>query len=314
MATYAIGDVQGCHRTLLELLDRISFHPGRDRLWLTGDLVNRGPRSLDVLRWAVDHDRDLVSVLGNHDLHLLGVAWGVVPPRKRDTLAEVLAAPDRERLLEWLRGRPFLYRDLGYALAHAGMLPGWTVEEAEALGGEGAAALRGPRARDLLTSVLRPSGPRGSGPRGSDLDFAPGNPDQDASPNGRPGAKSRSDPLGRDPLGRVARALVAMTRLRLCRSDGSPDDGFNGSPDSAPAGSLPWFAFPGRRSQASPIIFGHWAALGLMVTPTLLALDTGCVWGGSLTAVRLEDRATFQVPSRDGAVEPAPARSTRRMR
>jgi bis(5'-nucleosyl)-tetraphosphatase (symmetrical) len=277
MATYAIGDVQGCYRTLLELLDRISYHAGRDRLWLTGDLVNRGPRSLEVLRWAKDHDRDLVAVLGNHDLHLLGLAAGVVPPRRRDTIAEVLSAPDREPLLEWLRGRPLLHREMGYVLVHAGMLPAWTVEEAEALAGEGAAALRGPKARDLLASVLGSSAADGTS-------------------------------------GDVARAMMAMTRLRLCQPDGSPHEGFSGSPDSAPAGSLPWFAFPGRRTQATPIVFGHWAALGLLMTPTLLALDTGCVWGGSLTAVRLEDRATFQVDCLDAAADPAPARATRRGR
>jgi len=276
MATYAIGDVQGCHRTLLELLDRISFQPGRDRLWFTGDLVNRGPRSLEVLRWAKEHDRDLVAVLGNHDLHLLGVAAGVVPPRRRDTLAEVLGAADREPLLAWLRGRPFLYREAGYVMVHAGLLPAWTVAEAEALAREASAALRSPAAPDFLASVLRSSAPAG-------------------------------------PPGDVARAAMALTRLRLCQPDGIPHEGFSGSPDSAPDGSIPWFAFPGRRSAAWRIIFGHWAALGLMRTPTLLALDTGCVWGGSLTAVRLEDRATFQVSCLDETGDPVATRAAGRV-
>jgi len=272
MATYAIGDVQGCHRTLLELLDRISFHPGRDRLWFTGDLVNRGPRSLAVLRWAKDHDGDLVVVLGNHDLHLLGVAAGVARPRRRDTLAEILGATDREPLLAWLRGRPFLHREAGHVLVHAGLLPAWTVAAAEALAGQASAALRGPTARDFLAEVLQSPAPAG-------------------------------------PAGDVARAVLALTRLRLCQSDGTLHEGFSGPPGEAPAGLLPWFAFPERRSAAWRVIFGHWAALGLVRTPTLLALDTGCVWGGSLTAVRLEDQATFQVPCRDAAADPPATRA-----
>ena len=228
-----------------------------------------------MLRWAKDHDGDLVAVLGNHDLHLLGVAAGVAPSRRRDTLAEVLAAPDREPLLDWLRGRPLLYREAGRVLVHAGLLPAWTVEDAQAIADEAAAALRAPRARDFLASVLQ------------------------------------SAPAG--PSGDVPRAVIAMTRLRLCQPDGAPLEGFSGSPDSAPAGSLPWFAFPGRRSQGVPIVFGHWAALGLMLTPTLLGIDTACVWGGSLTAVRLEDRAIFQVPCRDEAADPVAPRAAGRV-
>jgi bis(5'-nucleosyl)-tetraphosphatase (symmetrical) len=268
LATYAVGDIQGCHRTLGRLLERLRFDPAGDRLWLVGDLVNRGPGSLDVLRWAKGLGTAATIVLGNHDLHLLARAAGVGIPRKRDTLDDVLAAPDVADLVDWLRRRPLLHREDPFVLVHAGLLPGWTVAEAERLAREGEAVLRGPGGEELLSALEE----------------------------GRMGAAPAP-----------AAAVSALTSLRLCDATGRPDDGFTGPPVAAPAGRVPWFAVPRRRSSGSTVVFGHWAALGLLNLPDLVALDTGCVWGGSLTAVRLDDRRVFQEP----CAEPPVARKGR---
>lgn len=268
MATYAIGDVHGCFLTLRRLLQRISYDPGRDRLWLVGDLVNRGPRSLEVLRWAVEQGERLTVVLGNHDLHLLARAAGLARARRRDTLEEVLAAPDRDDLLAWLRGRPLLHREDGFLLVHAGLLPAWTVADAERLAREVEAALRANRAGRLLAS-LRVEPPR---PWRASL---------------AAGARRRL-------------ALAVFTRLRTLRPGGRLCDDFSGPPDEAPDGCLPWFDFPDRQTAGETVIFGHWAALGLLRRDGLaglVGLDTGCVWGRELTALRLEDGKLFQEPS-----------------
>lgn len=245
MATYAIGDIQGCHATLLSLLQKIRFDPRGDRLWLCGDLVNRGPSSLEVLRWARGLGDRVVAVLGNHDLHLLARWRGVVGAKPRDTLDEVLAAPDRDVLCEWLRERPLLYREGDLVLVHAGLLPSWTVEDAERLARGAEAELRG----DGIVSLLS------RGPR--------------------------------DPV------VGPLTRIRTVRADGSLCD-HAGPPAEAPPGCVPWFDVPSRRSRDATIIFGHWSALGLYVAPGLYGLDTGCVWGRTLTALRLDDRVIFQ--------------------
>ncbi len=251
MATWAIGDVQGCFGTLERLLSRIRFDPASDRLWLVGDLVNRGPRSLEVLRWARGLGGVLTAVLGNHDLHLLARGLGSAPPRKDDTLEEVLSAPDSGELLAWLRERPFVYRESGYLLVHAGLLPAWTPEDAEALGAEAEKGLRSSSAGVFLRAVFRrPSG---------------------ALPP------------------EAARAARVFTSLRAVTADGQPLEGFSGAPRAVPAGSRPWYDIPSRRSSTETVVFGHWAALGFLRAPGLYGLDTGCVWGGSLTAVRLED-------------------------
>jgi bis(5'-nucleosyl)-tetraphosphatase (symmetrical) len=264
MATYAIGDVQGCFTELLALLGAIRFDRGRDRLWFVGDLVNRGPASLQTLRFVRDLGDRSVCVLGNHDLHLLALAHGFVKKRADDTLDGVLEAPDRAELLEWLRKLPMIHVEEGRVLVHAGLLPQWSAEEAIALAGEVEAELRGPRYREFLAQLYG------------------GYPDR-WSENLR----------GAD---RLRMIVNAMTRLRFCTPEGVMEFGTKGELTDAPAGYLPWFDAPGRKSAGATLICGHWSALGLRITPNLLALDSGCVWGGRLTAVCLDDRRVFQVP------------------
>jgi bis(5'-nucleosyl)-tetraphosphatase (symmetrical) len=268
MATWAIGDIQGCHTTLRRLLERLRFDGGDDRLWLVGDLVNRGPGSLAVLRWARALGDRATVVLGNHDLHLLARGLGAAAAKPTDTLDEVLAAPDRDELLGWLRERPLLHREGELVLAHAGLLPEWTVEEAETQARDVERALRGPAATELLARPRR---------------HAP-----------------RRWLSGLDELPRRQLALLALTRLRTLTLHGEPEFEFTGPPDGAPAGHIPWFRMPGRRSAEATIVFGHWAALGLQLEPRHLALDSACVWGGALTAVRLDDRTVVQEPAAAG--------------
>lgn len=268
MATYAIGDVQGCWLTLRALLERLPLVEGRDRLWITGDLVNRGPRSLEVLRWAVERP-DLVAVIGNHDLHLLSRAAGVRREKPRDTLDEVLAAPDRDRLLDWLAARPLLHREGPWVMVHAGLLPAWDLARAERLARELEALLRGPDRTGLLAGYAGGAGP-------------------EAWSEALPAAEQRLV------------ALRAFTLLRTVREDGAMEPEFDGPPREAPPGLVPWFDAPGRAwSGQCRVVFGHWAALGLHRGDEALGLDSGCVWGGQLTALRLDDGATWQEPLRD---------------
>jgi bis(5'-nucleosyl)-tetraphosphatase (symmetrical) len=269
MATYAIGDVQGSFEELGALLGAAGFDGDKDRLWFVGDLVNRGPASLATLRFVRDLGARALTVLGNHDLHLLALAHGVVKEREDDTLAEVLAAPDRDELLDWLRHRPMIHVEADHILVHAGLLPQWDVAAAKALAREVESELRGPRHREFLAQLY------GSRP------------------------DRWSDSLrGIDRL----RVIVnAMTRLRFCTPDGVMEFHTKGEATEAPAGHLPWFDVPGRRSADRTVICGHWSALGLRIAPNLLALDSGCVWGGKLTAIRLEDRRLYQVPCRADA-------------
>ncbi len=270
MVTYAIGDVHGCRATLEALLAGLPFRPDRDRLWMVGDLVNRGPDSLGVLRWARRISEKLgerfVAVLGNHDLHLLGLAAGVVPAKRRDTLEPVLRAPDRDELLDWLAARPLLHRSGDTLVVHGGLPPSWDLDEAEELAREAEAALGSPARRRLLASFETP-------------------PDEWCE--------------GLAPLARRAFVLAALTLIRMVGADGSPRLGFSGPPDQAPRGCVPWYAAPQRASAGATVVCGHWAALGLHLAPGVVALDSGCVWGGPLTAVRLEDGEVFQVENRD---------------
>jgi bis(5'-nucleosyl)-tetraphosphatase (symmetrical) len=267
MATYAIGDVHGCFETLHALLAQIGFLPSGDRLWMVGDLVNRGPDSLAVLRWAAGLDGALVAVLGNHDLHLLARAAGVAERRRRDTLDAVLAAPDRDELLAWLRARPVLHREGNRVLVHAGLFPQWSVEDAERLAREVEERLRGKACRRLLrqSSLKRAERWRGSLSAGA----------------------------------RARVALAGMARLRALTGDGRMCADWSGPPADLPAGCLPWFAVPGRQSAGAEIVCGHWAALGLYLAPGLAALDSGCAWGHGLTALRLDDGRVFQEPTRE---------------
>ena len=268
MATYAIGDIQGCFASFEALLERCAFDPGRDCLWLVGDLVNRGPRSLESLRFVRDLGTAAITVLGNHDLYLLMLAEGFGKRSKSDTLGAILAAPDRDELLDWLRRQPLCHVEGGFCLVHAGLLPQWSVAQARGLAAEVEQALLAPNYREFMANMW------GSEPA------------------------SWSDDLQGWPRLRVI--VNAMTRMRFCSPDGVMEFRTKGELDDAPAGYLPWFRVPGRRSEDTVLVTGHWSALGLRIEPNLLALDSGCLWGRHLTAVRLEDRAVFQVDCSSG--------------
>lgn len=264
MATYAIGDIQGCFYSFQQLLNTIRFDDGRDRLWLVGDIVNRGAGSLEVLRWVYQHQPVVDMVLGNHDLHTLAVAEGFVKAHRSDTIRPILDAPDRKQLLNWLRRQPLLHANDDYVMVHAGLLPQWNRNQALALAGEVESALRGEFYRDFLARMY-------------------GNKPDQWSPR----------LFGMDRLRVITNA---MTRLRVCSQEGVMDFEFKGELEDIPDGMVPWFDVDTRRSEDFPIIFGHWSALGLKQRPNLYALDTGCLWGGKLTAMRLEDKQIFQVP------------------
>jgi len=259
MAIYAVGDVQGCCDELEALLERIAFDPARDRLWFVGDLVNRGPRSLDALRLVHQFGAAAIVVLGNHDLHLLAVARGGAELRAADSaLQEILDAPDRERLLDWLQSRSMLHHDetLGTTMIHAGLPPQWDIGLARRCAAELESELRGDHSGRLFAAMY-------------------GNqPD-----------------TWRDDLEGVERRRFitnALTRLRVCDAKGRLLLKLKGPPDRMPDGAIPWFRVPGRRSAGARIICGHWSALGYLDEAGVLALDTGCVWGGTLTAQRLD--------------------------
>ncbi|MEK6591864.1 MAG: symmetrical bis(5'-nucleosyl)-tetraphosphatase [Pseudomonadota bacterium] len=262
MSTYAIGDVQGCYDPLQRLLDRIAFDPARDTLWFVGDLVNRGSRSLEVLRFVKSLGDRAVTVLGNHDLHLLVVAEGVKKPHRGDTLDAILNAPDRDELLTWLRHRKMMHTENGYAIVHAGLLPQWGIAYALSLAREVEAALRGADYRQLMRHMY------GNEPTCW----------QDAL-------------AGYD---RLRVIINAMTRLRLCTAEGVMEFSHKTGLENLPSGFMPWYDVPERASLDTPVIFGHWAALGLIARGDVLAIDTGCVWGRSLSALRLEDRRVMQ--------------------
>ncbi len=270
MALYAIGDLQGCHEEFVQLLDLVGFSPSGDRLWLVGDLVNRGPGSLPILREVKALGDAARVVLGNHDFHLLTVAAGIRPPHRSDTLGEVLAAPDRIELLDWLRTRPLVVREGELLMVHAGLLPSWTAAHAQMLSGEVEAKLASGDAMRFL-SVLYGDEP----------------------------SAWRDDLDGDDRL----RAVVNVcTRLRFCTADDRMEFREKRGRGHAPAGFLPWFAHDARRTARETVLCGHWSTLDLDLAPNVLMLDSGCLWGGTLTAVRLPDRRVFQVPSRHPVV------------
>jgi bis(5'-nucleosyl)-tetraphosphatase (symmetrical) len=264
MATFAIGDLQGCYSRFLDLLDLIGFDQTEDRLWLVGDIVNRGPDSLGILRFVKGLADAVTMVLGNHDLHLLMVAEGCAPLNRNDTIQDILSAPDREELLHWLRQQKLLHVDGNYVIVHAGLLPSWSIAQASELASAAEALIRGEEFHEFCAHMY------------GDL------PDHWA-----------------DNLSGYARLRViinAMTRMRICTPDGKMDFKFKGTVRDIPLGYLPWFEAPTRASREATIICGHWSALGLQLRNNLIALDTGCLWGGALTAIRLEDRKVFQVP------------------
>ena len=253
---YLVGDLQGCCDPLERLLQTLDFSPSRDRLFVLGDLVNRGPDSLGVLRRLRALESSATCLLGNHDLHLLAIAHGVRKPHRSDTLDAILQAPDREAWLHWLRQQRLAVWDAGWLMVHAGVLPQWDAARTVALAGEVEAMLRSPDVGDFFTQMY------GNEPAHWD-----------------------------DALTGVSRwrcVVNALTRLRFCKADGEMEFATKDGADAAPAGFMPWFEVPGRASAGTPVAFGHWSTLGLIDRPDLLALDTGCVWGGRLTAVRVD--------------------------
>ncbi len=255
MALYLIGDVQGCDSALARLLDSVGFSPSRDTIYLLGDLVNRGPDSAAVLRRLMALDGSAHCLLGNHDLSLLAVAHGLRAPHRNDTLDGILSAPDRTVLIDWLRHQHMALHAHGILMVHGGVLPSWTVAQTLSLAGEVQSVLRGP----ALTGFLREMY---------------GNEPDHWDDNLRGSSRLRV-------------IVNALTRLRFCTPQGVMDLKTSGGPDAAPAGYLPWFEVPGRRTAGETVAFGHWSTLGLLLRPDVLSLDTGCVWGGCLSALRL---------------------------
>lgn len=253
---YAFGDLQGCHLPFRRLLEALGLErTPHTPLWFAGDLVNRGPDSLGALRAVHGFGERARTVLGNHDLHLLAVAAGIRKLKDSDTIADILSAPDAQDLLDWLRHRPFAHFEDGMLLVHAGVLPQWDTTLALELADELQGALRGPDWQDTLRDLY-------------------GNDPRSWSPN-----LKRKD--------RMRVAFNAFTRIRFCTPGGEMEFSANGGPLQAPAGYVPWFEAPERRTSNITVVFGHWAALGLMLRDNLIALDSGCVWGNRLSAVRL---------------------------
>jgi bis(5'-nucleosyl)-tetraphosphatase (symmetrical) len=273
MALYAIGDIQGCHAEFCDLLSLIGFSREHDRLWITGDLVNRGPDSLGVLREVKALGDSVRVVLGNHDLHLLVVAAGNRPMHRDDTLARILEAPDRDELLEWLARQPLAIAEDDMLMVHAGVLPQWSTPQVLALAHEVESVLAGIERIPFLHALYGDK------------------PDH-----------WRDDLAGYDRL----RVIVnALTRLRFCTADGRMDMREKRGAPFAPRGYAAWFLHENRRTASSLVICGHWSTLGLLLAPNVLMLDSACLWGGALTAIRLPDRRVFQVPSR-APVTPRP--------
>ena len=264
MSRFAIGDVQGCYTELRALLAELKFSADRDRIWFVGDLVNRGPQSLEVLRFVRALDANAVTVLGNHDLHLLAVACGSHRKRKTDTLDEIFAAPDSDALLDWLIRRPLAHHEGDDLLVHAGLVPQWTVGTALTLAREVESALRtDPRA--LFENMY-----------------------------GDEPTRWTEMLVGME---RLRFAINVLTRLRVCTSDGEVDLKVKGKPPRGHSRLRPWFDIETRRSTGTRIVFGHWSALGLLVRHDLAGLDSGCVWGGALTALDLDHpRPPIAVP------------------
>ncbi len=263
---YLIGDLQGCCDALEQLLQKADFSPSRDHAYFLGDLVNRGPASLTTLRRLHGLGSAATCLLGNHDLHLLAVAHGVRHAGRSDTLAELLQAPDRHALIDWLRLQRMAHHAHGWLMVHAGVAPQWSLATTLQLAGEVEQHLRSPQLVDFLRVMY------GNEP-------------------------SRWD-AGLQGDARLRLAVNVLTRIRFCSADGTLDLKTKEGAGAAPAGFYPWFEAPGRQTAGVPVAFGHWSTLGLINRPDLLALDTGCVWGGQLTAVRVEGdtREVIQVP------------------
>ena len=266
MATYAVGDIHGCLDLLRRLLDVAGFDGARDRLWLVGDVVNRGKQSLATLRWLHQNRAMITLVLGNHDIHLLAANTGAIKPKPDDTINEILRAEDGDELCNWLRTMPLAHYENDYLMVHAGVLPMWDADRVMRLAAEASAAINGEQWY-AFAKVLY-----------GDM------PDN-----------WLATLQGFD---RWRVIVNALTRLRVCADDGKMFLRFSGAPDDAPKGTRPWFDIPRRKTAKVKMICGHWAALGLVQRDNLLALDTGAFWRGRLTAARLEDNRIFHCDAR----------------
>ena len=265
MATYAIGDIHGCLESFERLLERIDFDPSHDELLLCGDIVNGGPDSLGALRWVREHDDCVDTVLGNHDLHMLAVASGSRPYRDKDTFRDVLDAPDGSELLDWLRHQHMTLTFGDFFMVHAGLLPNWTTHRARALGEEVERALRSEDYADFLERMY------GNRPR------------------------TWSDELSGEERERVI--VNAMTRMRVLDQAGRMKFDYSGTLERMPSKWTPWFEIDAAQWRDKTVLFGHWSAIGLHIGYDTYALDSGCRWGGRLTALRLDDEEIFQVES-----------------
>lgn len=256
MTTYAIGDIQGCFEPLQRLLEKLRFDPADDQLWFAGDLVNRGPDSLATLRFVKSLGDSAVTVLGNHDIHLLALYYGLRPMGKDPTLTQVIDAADVNELIEWLQQQPILHVLSEFALVHAGIHPQWSIDEATMLAGEIETKLQSVRHKDALAELYGPT--------------------------------TGSWQSVRETADRLRYALNVFTRMRFCTASADPDYRHNGAPGDQPGYLLPWFDIKDRAAKDTMIIFGHWASLGAFLKKNVCALDSGCVWGNALTALNLD--------------------------
>ncbi|KPK37502.1 MAG: diadenosine tetraphosphatase [Gammaproteobacteria bacterium SG8_47] len=258
MAVYAIGDLQGCFDALQRLFEKLRFDPAADQVWFTGDLVNRGPLSLESLRFVKSLGDSAVTVLGNHDLHLLAVAEHTEKKKRQDTLDPILNAADRDELLDWLRSRPLLHHDetLSFTMVHAGLPPQWDLAQARACAAELESVLRGPDYAVFFQHMYGNEPSRWSEELNS--------------------------------WERLRFIVNSLTRMRFCDAKGRMDLRAKGAPGSQSKKLMPWFQVPGRRNAELRIVFGHWSTLGRVNAPGIYSLDSGCVWGGTLTALRLD--------------------------
>lgn len=270
MARYVIGDVQGCFDSLAALLSQLPINPRKDALWFVGDLVNRGPKSLKTVRQIMATGRRAVCVLGNHDLHLLAVAAGARSLQKSDTLQALLRAPDRDDIIDWLRARPLAHMESNTLMVHAGVLPHWSASRALALAKQASARLKSCHWKDFLHEMVA-----GGKPHWAD------------------GLRGQQ---------RMRAILSAFTRLRYLQPNGIPEFKNKNAPEQTPQ-LMAWFDAAHRKTSRHEVVFGHWSTLGLMVRSNLIALDTGCVWGRQLAAIRLEDRRIYLQSSLEGAAK-----------
>lgn len=264
MAQYVIGDLQGCLTEFKKLLDKLNFNPGTDTLWLTGDLVNRGPQSLATLRLVKQHDGCMQTILGNHDLHLLALHYGYGKLKRADTISDILNAPDRKQLIDWLLRQPLYRQQDNYVMVHAGIWPEWTCDQAQLLAQEVETVLQ--NTPEHFFSQMYGNKP----------------------------VRWNNNLSGDERLRFITNSF---TRMRALTDDGAMDFDYKGMLTNIPVHYLPWFKVPNRQNTDKTILFGHWSALGLYQADHVVCVDTGALWGGSLTAFNLNDRSVVQIPS-----------------